>query len=176
MTSFVFKCLFYILSNICMMTLTKWPNKHLPQVPLPWTTVWHPSTDKVPVWNFRILVGDCETMLQSKIEESHFEKADWHLGGWLANCSLGYRSGNSSVLLKNLVMVLSGTSTLGQETQQESHPSVCRVTYRPQTSFLAVYLETVCEPALAPLSCCGLWGPGGKLAKLGQNVDSEKAL
>lgn len=33
----------------------------------------------MPVWNFRILVGDCETMLQTQIEESYFEKADWHL-------------------------------------------------------------------------------------------------
>ena len=43
-------------------------------------TIWQSSTDKVFFWIFEVQVGDCETMLQSKIEENYFEKADWYFG------------------------------------------------------------------------------------------------
>ena len=66
-------------------------------------------------------VGDCKTLVQSKNEGSHFDKAGPQPGGWLATC--GY--GKQLHTLKDLVMAQRDfgyvISAICSRTWEESH-------------------------------------------------------
>lgn len=162
---------------VWFVTSERWPNKTPPPVVTLNNNILRPIyKQKYLPGSFGIQIGDCEILVQSKMQKNWFEKAGLHLRQLTHQPWSRLQAQKQLHIPMDLAMApfcLGSALNTMHQSQEESclHVYWIRGT---QTLVMAMDSEVANELAAASLSC-SKGATKGKTAKLYQNIDSERA-